>query len=150
MRPNIPQQLSIVAMLSTSAVSSSTAQSATCQELHAATRATLHGVIVQRSYPGSPNYEVGNETESVKVLRLAKRVCRPRNASKEFAADANLVQLYFDAETESLATRAFAGCEARVEGELFEAESGHHHTPFVLAVTNVMVLKHCRDLTNNQ
>ena len=147
MRAKLAKNLGFLALLQSLVIISSSAHSATCQELYAANRTALLGVIVQRFYPGPPNYDVGSNRESIKALRLAKKICLTRNASEDFPEDANLVQLYFNAEAGSLARRALPGCYARVEGELFEAESGRHHTPFVLAVTSVTVLKGCSGKT---
>ena len=148
LRAKLPKQMALVAALHALMISSS-AQSVTCQQLHTANKTTLHGVIVLRVYPGPPNYGVGSDRESVKALRLDKEICFTRSDSEEFPKDANLVQLYFDAEASSLARRALPGCYARIEGELFKAESGHHHTPFVLAVTSVTELRGCQRKTTD-
>lgn len=144
MKANLPKQMGLLAVLHALVIISATAHSEICQELHIANKITLHGVIVERVYSGPPNYDIGSDREAIKALRLEKKICLTRSASEEFPEDANLVQLYFDPEASSLARRALLGCYARIEGELFKAESGHHHTPFVLAVTSVTELKSCQ------
>ena len=87
-----------------------------------------YGLIVTHYYPGPPNYDSTSKREKIKALLID---------SSDSRAKPSLIQLYISPEKRALAELAKSGCRACVSGQLFEAESGHHHTAQILEVTKL-------------
>lgn len=116
-----------------------TALAKPCEQLHVQSRATLFGVVVERTLPGPPNYEStsrGDKAEIHRFLRLANKKCIEIVEDGRFVST-NLVQLHFVDLKQSQIEKSLRGYPIRVVGEAFAAASGHHHTPLLLTVESV-------------
>jgi hypothetical protein len=101
----------------------------------------LTGVIVRKTFPGPPNYEsihLGDKPETTWLLVLPKSVCvdQDKNEPDLNAAQKGVVriQLVF---LEPERYREYAGLVGKrvvAMGTLYEAHTGHHHTPVLLTV----------------
>ena len=110
------------------------------EQVSAESRETFCGVVVEKTFPGPPNYESisrGDKAETYRFLRIVLP------CQDDPAANAELVQLHFKQSVQSRIERSVRGCTLRIVGTLFSAESGHHHTPLVLAVEDVELAGHC-------
>lgn len=104
---------------------------------------TLHGVVVQRTYPGPPNFEnirEGDKPETVWVLMLPGPVCvdgrsgDPVNVAK---TDIRRVQLVFENQETFETYRRILRKRAVVTGLLFGAMTAHDQTDVLLIVTTI-------------
>jgi hypothetical protein len=100
-------------------------------------RVQLSGSLVRRTFPGPPNYQsiaAGDLPEIYWLVRLDKPICvdpdadDPLNAS---AAGVTAVQLVLTLEQYHV-YGDLIGHHLSVEGQLFSAFTGHHHTPVLL------------------
>jgi hypothetical protein len=104
-------------------------------------RLTLSGKLSIETYPGPPNYESvarGDEPETVLVLLLPKPICMEANRADKSGLDQAVsgVQAVQLAAT-SKRLGVTPGQAVRVSGNVFEAHTGHHHTPIVLSEVRV-------------
>ncbi|UYC20796.1 MULTISPECIES: DUF4431 domain-containing protein [unclassified Xanthomonas] len=91
----------------------------------------LTGVLERVTFAGPPNYESiqdGDEAETYFVLRLPAQVC-VRDADQGVVS-ADRLQLLLEPGQYAL-FRPRLGTRITLPGELWPAESGHHHTPLM-------------------
>ncbi|WP_185814688.1 DUF4431 domain-containing protein [Xanthomonas sp. SS] len=91
----------------------------------------LTGVLERVTFAGPPNYESvqnGDAPETYFVLRLPAPVCVLD--SDQSAISANRLQLLLEPEQYKL-FRPRLGKRITLPGELWPAETGHHHTPLM-------------------
>jgi hypothetical protein len=102
---------------------------------------SLAGTIKRRTFAGAPNYESvarGDQPEQVWVLRLARPICVSASGDQEEEKNVSDLQLVFtDAEKEYPRYRSFVGRRVTVNGTLFHAHTGHHHTSVLLTVNRI-------------
>lgn len=93
----------------------------------------LKGTIQKMVFPGPPNYlsiKSGDAPEKVNVLVLPQTKCK---AYENHFFYVQLIQLVgLESKVES-----YAGREVFIQGKVFWAETGHHHTPIMLSVAEV-------------
>ncbi|MBN6104753.1 DUF4431 domain-containing protein [Xanthomonas sp. CFBP 8703] len=92
----------------------------------------LTGVLERVTFPGPPNYESvqdGDEAETYFVLRLPAPVCV--HDSEQGVISASRLQLFLEPGQYAL-FRPQLGKRITLPGELWPAETGHHHTPLML------------------
>ena len=101
----------------------------------------LSGTIKRHTFPGPPNYESiakGDRREQVWVLHLARPVCVSASGDQEEEKNVSGLQLVFtDAENEYRRYRPFVGRRVKINGTLFHAHTGHHHTKVLLTVNGI-------------
>ncbi|MBD7923748.1 DUF4431 domain-containing protein [Xanthomonas bonasiae] len=91
----------------------------------------LTGVLERVTFAGPPNYEStqsGDAPETYFVLRLPAPVCVLD--SDQSAISANRLQLFLEPGQYKL-FRPRLGKRITLPGELWRAETGHHHTPLM-------------------
>lgn len=101
---------------------------------------SLTGTIKRRTFAGPPNYESvakGDQPEQVWVLRLARPICVSASGDQEEEKNVSDLQLVFTDAEEYRRYRAFVGRRATVNGKLFHAQTGHHHTTVLLRVSDI-------------
>lgn len=98
----------------------------------------LSGTLVRKTFPGPPNFESvenGDRAETGYYLQLNPGICT-RAAGNDDAGDHDgikEIQLVLSgAQYDAL--RPKLGARVTLTGSLFEAHSGHHHTPVLLMV----------------
>jgi hypothetical protein len=102
-----------------------------------AARVQLSGMLVRETFPGSPNYksiEDGDTPETYWLVRLDGPVPTNRmfeHGLNEPTSGGTSVQLVLTPEQFEL-HRVLVGKKVTVEGYLFAAVTGHHHTPVLL------------------
>jgi hypothetical protein len=100
-------------------------------------RIGLTGRLVQRTYPGPPNYESvarGDRPEKVWLLVLAEPVCMAQDKTDRDGmspAIARIAEVQLSATQRDLGGTK-PGRTLHVTGKAFAAHTGHHHTPIVL------------------
>jgi len=99
---------------------------------------SLSGKLVQRTFPGPPNFESvenGDRAETGYYLQLDPEICT-RAAKDDDTGDhdgVKAIQLVLSGPQYD-ALRPKLGARVTLSGSLFEAHSGHHHTPVLLMV----------------
>lgn len=99
---------------------------------------TLSGTLVRKTFPGPPNFESvenGDRAETGYYLQLAPSICT-QAATDDDAGDhdgVKEIQLVLSGPQYD-ALRPKLGARVTLTGSLFEAHSGHHHTPVLLMV----------------
>lgn len=91
----------------------------------------LTGVLERVTFPGPPNYESvqdGDEAETYFVLRLPAQVC-VRDDDQGVVSAARLQLLLEPGQYDLF--RLQLGKRITLPGELWPAETGHHHTPLM-------------------
>lgn len=96
---------------------------------------TLTGKLVERTYPGPPNYasvEAGDEPETHYYLALAKPICTTAGGELE-PAQSGVKEVQLVLENEGYARlRAMLGKTVTLSGTMFARHTGHHHAPVLL------------------
>lgn len=98
----------------------------------------LSGTLVRKTFPGPPNFEsveAGDRAETGYYLQLASGICT-RAAKDDDSGDhdgVKEIQLVLSGPQYE-ALRPKLGARVTLTGSLFEAHSGHHHTPVLLMV----------------
>ena len=95
----------------------------------------LTGVLERVTFPGPPNYESvqsGDAPETYYVLQLPTQVCVID--SDQSVISANRLQLLLEPEQYDV-FRPQLGKRITLPGELWPAETGHHHTPLIFTPT---------------
>jgi len=90
----------------------------------------LLGVARLKDFPGAPNYNSiakGDECERVWVLK---------SETLGATQDYQLV-LFEDADKHRSQLRKYAGKKVFINGLMWRAHTGHHHTPFLITVKSV-------------
>ena len=105
---------------------------------------SLTGTIKRRTFAGPPNYESvarGDQPEQVWVLRLARPICVSASGDQGEEKNVSDLQLVFtDPEKEYPRYRSLLGRRVNVNGGLFQAHTGHHHTKVLLTVSRISAL----------
>jgi Domain of unknown function (DUF4431) len=105
---------------------------------------TLSGTLTVRAFPGRPHYEdtvQGDEPEHVWILRLDRAVCvepdsssRPLNDPQDHVLE---IQLAVVGDSLLPRVRSLVGHRITARGQLFSAETGHHHTPVLMLLRDL-------------
>ena len=97
---------------------------------------TLEGTVTMGAFPGRPNYADtlhGDEIERPFILQLDRAICVEPDSSSRLYNDprggVRQVQLAVVGDSLVLRLRRLVGRRIVVTGQLFSAETGHHHTP---------------------
>ena len=101
---------------------------------------SVTGTIKRRTFAGPPNYESvarGDQPEQVWVLRLARPICVSASGDQEEKNVSDLQLVFTDAEKDYQRYRSFVGRRVTVNGRLFHAHTGHHHTTVLLTVNGI-------------
>jgi hypothetical protein len=106
------------------------------------TQVVLSGTLVERTYPGPPNYESvaqGDAAETGYYLRLRKPVCTQAREEDEASSHARVewLQVVVMDKTHFAQLRPRLGKVVRLHGSLFEASTGHHHTDVLLTLKQI-------------
>jgi len=91
----------------------------------------LTGVLERVTFPGPPNYESvqsGDAPETYYVLQLPTQICVLD--SDQSVISANRLQLFLEPGQYDV-FRPQLGKRITLPGELWPAETGHHHTPLM-------------------
>ena len=99
----------------------------------------LKGTIKQHTFAGPPNYESvakGDRSEQVWVLHLAEPICVSASADWEKETNVSDLQLVF-ANGRKQYGKSLLGRRVAVNGTLFRAHTGHHHTKVLLTVSAI-------------
>ena len=100
---------------------------------------SLRGILQIKVYFGPPNYGENPDTDSREtqgVLFLDKAICTAKEEGSEESTQVNQIEVTL---VSSLKVRLFrfAGKKVIVSGKLFEAHTGHHHTPLLLSLSSI-------------
>ncbi|MBX9900092.1 MAG: DUF4431 domain-containing protein [Burkholderiaceae bacterium] len=104
-------------------------------------KVALSGKLLRKTYPGTPNFESvakGDHEETGYYLQLAAGIC-VRAKQEDEAGDhmgVKVIQLVLSEKQYEL-LRPALGTRITLIGSLFEAHTGHHHTPVLLIVHEV-------------
>jgi hypothetical protein len=100
---------------------------------------TLSGKVTERTFFGPPNYGENPKTDSREpqwVLLLEKPICVDENPSDYEEAEQNqLVVTLVPLHNTNI--KKHLGKKVSVQGTLFHAQTGHHHTPVLIEVLRI-------------
>lgn len=119
------------------------AQSKPCVTYHYDEAINISGRIIKKTFAGPPNYESiknGDRPETYLVLKLDQPIClgkTPGDDLNEAAENINLLQLLIADDAQHKAASKLVGQTVVVSGSFFSAQSGHHHTPVLLELTQI-------------
>jgi len=106
-------------------------------------KVALHGKLVQKTYPGPPNYadvRGGDKAETYWLLKLDSPLCVDADKAEPDLnprqEDVRVVELVLN-EDAYAKYREFVGKRVVATGSLFGAHTGHHHTPVLLTVSDI-------------
>ena len=111
----------------------------TCLQVEPA-RVTVEGILHRETFAGRPNYEStaeGDEPETYFLLKLPTPKCLEGTQVK--AEDLQLVFMG-KANQQYKKLAPAVGKNVSCSGSLFEAISGHHHTPVLLQVSKCSLI----------
>lgn len=106
------------------------------------TAVTISGAIKAHTFPGPPNYEnieAGDRPETSWILKPDQPICVEANPDIEwenYEVDVSAIQLVFRAASPELKSS-----HVQVQGTLFHAHTGHHHTNVLMDVQEYNVIK---------
>jgi len=95
----------------------------------------LTGTIRRHTFPGPPNFESiakGDRPETYWLLHLEQPICVSASSQWEAEAGVSDVQLIITKYDKTL-----VGRKVVATGTLFQAHTGHHHTPVLLTVSSI-------------
>jgi Domain of unknown function (DUF4431) len=104
---------------------------------------TLSGTLTVRAFPGRPNYDTlrSDQPAHVWILRLDRTVCvepdsssRPLNDPQDNVRE---IQLAVVGDSLLPRVRSLVGQRITARGQLFSAQTGHHHTPVLLLLRDL-------------
>ncbi len=104
---------------------------------------TITGVVVARTFPGSPNFESikkGDKPEVFWILNLPKPVSVrgvPNDDIDIAETKISRIQLVFEKPKLYHTYRTLLNRAVKVTGTLLHAMSGHHHTAVLLTVSKM-------------
>jgi len=111
---------------------------------YAPVRMVLAGKLVQKTFPGRPNYESiaeGDEPETHFYLVLKNKVCVDADAKGDGVnfpqAGINLVQLVLD-EDGYRQLKPSLGKSVKLSGQLFAAHTAHHHATLLMNKVSIV------------
>ena len=100
---------------------------------------SIGGSVVLRTFFGPPNYGENPATDSREqqaILILAKPICVDANPSDNDAAEEDQIEVTL-VPPHGLDLTGFEGKEVDVQGKLFHANTGHHHTPLLIQIDRI-------------
>jgi hypothetical protein len=100
---------------------------------------SLSGKVILRIFFGPPNYgeDPGADSrEEQAILLLRRPVCVDADQSDNDAAEKDQKEVTL-VPPQGMDLRGFEGKEVDVEGNLFHANTGHHHTPVLIQVSRI-------------
>jgi hypothetical protein len=103
---------------------------------------TLSGTVTIETFFGPPNYGESPATDSREqqaILHLLNPLCTVASGDDPAERDQVKVTLV---PTGKFSLRPFAGKLVTVNGSLFHAINGHHHTPILVAISQVPKVLH--------
>lgn len=106
---------------------------------------TFTGTISRETFPGPPNYESinsGDTPETYWILTIGTPQCVLAESMEdgefyEVAKSITRFQLAFDGSEIYKTQKDLIGADVVVNGQLFVAISGHHHTEVLISVKNI-------------
>jgi hypothetical protein len=105
---------------------------------------TLEGLLSTKLFYGPPNYgetPQQDSKESAYLLSLEKPICTDRDPNSaglnEAETGVTVVQLVANTAELRQALQSALGRKVLVNGTLFHAHTGHHHTPVLLTLKRV-------------
>lgn len=114
------------------------AKSAFSQVVSNGKAALLQGKIKFCDFYGPPNYGENPETDKIErcpILILDKEIkCSMNN--EEFTIDE--IQIIFSSKIKQ--NKIFDGARLKIKGEILPAQTGHHHTKFVLFASKIKTM----------
>jgi Domain of unknown function (DUF4431) len=100
---------------------------------------TLKGTLTVGAFPGRPNYEdtlQGDQPEHPFILKLDAAICVEPDSLSQLYNDPQVgireIQLAVVGDSLLLKVRRLVGHRIAVTGQLFSAETGHHHAPVLI------------------
>ena len=125
-------------MLAVSLAASLPAVAASCLH-YSGNPVTLIGKVKLQTFFGPPNYGENPDTDSREtqaILLLAKPVCVEANPKDYEEAEQNqLVVTLVPLNHENL--KSYEGKQIAVQGTLYHAHTGHHHTPVLIEIKRI-------------
>lgn len=104
--------------------------------------AKLRGTITRKTFPGPPNYESirkGDKPETYFILHLLKPICTIASGDNEAEKDVREIQLILTQEQYARYKKIVGGrVPVILPGKLSHAISGHHHTPVLMEVMDII------------
>jgi len=100
---------------------------------------SVSGKVVLRIFFGPPNYGENPATDSREeqaILLLVRPICVDANPSDNDEAEKEQKEITL-VPTHGLDLTGFEGKEVDVEGKLFHANTGHHHTPVLIQIGRI-------------
>ena len=100
---------------------------------------TLSGKVTLQTFFGPPNYGENPDTDSREtqgILVLVRPVCVSANPVSYDMAETNQVKVTL-VPPDGVNLKNFAGKRVTVQGTLFHAITGHHHTPVLMQVSRI-------------
>lgn len=102
---------------------------------------SLSGKVELKTFYGPPNYGENPESDSRETqafLILLEPICVEANPSNFEEAEENQIEVTLVPNTgENL--KDYMGKQIIVRGTLFHAITGHHHTPVLMEVVNIVI-----------
>jgi hypothetical protein len=105
---------------------------------------SVTGRLVQRVFPGPPNYEnvkAGDARETQWLVRLSSSVCVDGGPASELNTEAEPgiteIQLVITRSSDWKRYASLLRKDVRVTGMLFHAHTAHHRTPVLLTVRSI-------------
>ncbi len=100
-------------------------------------RVTLAGKLIRQTFPGPPNYESvanGDKPETNWYIELTAPMCVDADPQNRQGAVSDVGQVELVVTPEQYRRhRDLVGRSVRASGILFQAFTGHHHTPVLLS-----------------
>ena len=100
---------------------------------------TLSGKVKLQTFFGPPNYGENPDTDSREtqaILLLAKPICVEANTAEYEEAEQNQLEVTLvPLKKENL--KSYEGKQTAVQGTLYHAHTGHHHTPVLIEITRI-------------
>jgi len=97
---------------------------------------TLTGIVSLQTFYGPPNYGENPETDSREtqaILKLEKPICVGANPSSYEDEERNQDEVTL-VPPKGVNFGIYAGKKVSLQGSLFHAHTGHHHTPVLMQV----------------
>ncbi len=100
---------------------------------------TLSGKVKLQTFFGPPNYGENPDTDSREtqaILALAKPICVEENPVEYEEAEQNQLEVTLvPLKKENL--KSYEGKQIVVQGTLYHAHTGHHHTPVLIEIKQI-------------
>lgn len=103
---------------------------------------TLAGKVKLQTFFGPPNYGENPDTDSREtqaILALAKPICVEANPAEYEDAEQNQFEVTLvPLKKENL--KSYEGKQIAVQGTLYHAHTGHHHTPVLIEIKQIEII----------